>query len=334
MEKIVHTREKYGIDKGAEEFPKMVVVSTTYVCNAKCPHCPYTEQNSDLRYKYRDALCISPDLFRKIADECGKFNSFIRITGGGEPLLHKDMVSLIEYARDKGARVWLNTNGSVFTQDVADRLLKCGIDFIEFSVDAADEETYNKVRPGLDFNKLVSNVKYTLSARNKLKSSTRIVVSIVNQKLIEDKEIDSIADFWLELGVDEAIKRKYLTWGSTTKLDTKDSADDTPYLIKEKGEPCPYPFHRLNVDTRGKVEVCGFDIAGRTNLGDVNKQTIQEVWKGPDFEYFRKMHAEGRGGEISLCSECPDWQYRSWNYNWERVLDTAEAHRKEAVDAG
>lgn len=329
---IIHTRKVYGIEKGAEEFPKMVVVSVTYVCNAKCPHCPYTENNSDLRKSYKDALFIPSKLFKKIADECGKFHSYIRITGGGEPLLHKDMISLIEYAKSAGARVWINTNGSLFTGKTADRLLKCNIDFIEFSADAADEETYKKVRPGLDFNKLVSNIKYAVEARNNLKSSTRIAVSVVNQKIIKDKKIDKITKFWLKLGLDEVINRKFLTWGSTTKLNSSNSADPAPYLIKEKGDPCPYPFHRLNIDTRGKVEVCGFDIAGRTNFGNVNRQSIQEIWKGPDFGYWRKMHLEGRGGELPLCRECPDWQYRSWNYNWERVLKTSEIHRQEALD--
>lgn len=330
-EDATHTRKMYGIENGAEDFPKMVVVSVTYICNAKCPHCPYTENNSDLRKSYKDALYIPPELFRKIADECGKFHSYIRITGGGEPLLHKDMVPLIEYAKSVGSRVWLNTNGSLFTGKAADRLLACGIDFIEFSVDAADEETYKKVRPGIDFNKLVSNIKYVIEKRNSSKYSARIAVSVINQKIIKDK-IDGITKFWLKLGVDEVIKRKFLTWGSTTEINPDNSADPSPYLIKEKGIPCPYPFHRLNIDTRGKVEVCGFDIAGRTNFGNVNKQSIQEIWKGPDFDYWRKMHLEGRGGELPLCRECPDWQYRSWNYNWERVLKTSEIHRQEALD--
>jgi len=38
----------------------------------------------------------------------------MRCTGGGEPMLHPRMVDMIELARAKGARVWLNTNGSMF----------------------------------------------------------------------------------------------------------------------------------------------------------------------------------------------------------------------------
>jgi methionyl-tRNA formyltransferase/MoaA/NifB/PqqE/SkfB family radical SAM enzyme len=329
---IVHTRETYGIEPGAEEFPKMVVLATVYPCNAKCPNCPYTEGNSDIRMKYADAPFVDPALFKKIADECGQYGSFVRITGGGEPMMHPaDMVSLIEYARSVGARVWLNTNGSLMPSDKVDRLLACGLDQIEFSVDAADPQTYEIVRAGLDWDKLLETVRYMVAERNRRKSTTNIVVSVINQDIVRDS-MDQIVRFWLDQGVDEVIKRKFLTWGSNTAIDANYSADPTPYLDKTEGEPCPYPFHRLNVDSRGKVEVCGFDISGRTNLGNVREQTIHEIWKGPMFEWWRAKHAARQGGDIPLCRECPDWQYRSWTHNWEKVMRTAKAHRLRVIE--
>jgi len=329
---IVHTRESYGIDAGAEEFPKMVVLATVYPCNAKCPNCPYTETNSDIRMKYADQPFVDPALFRKIADECGQYGSFIRITGGGEPMMHPaDMVSLIEYAKGVGAKVWLNTNGSLMPSAKADRLLACGLDQVEFSVDAADPKTYAVVRAGLDWDKLLETVRYMVAERNRRRSTTNIVVSVINQDIVRDM-MEDIVRFWLDIGVDEVIKRKFLTWGSNTGLDSAHSADPTPYLDKTEGEPCPYPFHRLNVDSRGKVEVCGFDISGRTNFGSVRDQSIREIWKGPMFEWWRAKHAEGRGGDIPLCRECPDWQYRSWTHNWEKVMKTASGHRLRVIE--
>ncbi len=329
---IVHTRETYGIEPGAEEFPKMVVLATVYPCNAKCPNCPYTEGNSDIRLKYSDAPFVDAAIFKKIAEECGQYGSFLRITGGGEPMMHPaDMVALIEYARSVGAKVWLNTNGSLMPKEKADRLLACGLDQVEFSVDAADPATYAIVRAGLDWDSLLETVKYMVEERNRRKSSTNIVVSVINQDIVRDS-MDQIVKFWLEVGVDEVIKRKFLTWGSNTGIDADHSADPTPYLDKTEGEPCPYPFHRLNIDSRGKVEVCGFDITGRTNLGNVRDQSIREIWTGPMFEWWRAKHAARQGGDIPLCRECPDWQYRSWTHNWEKVMRTAKAHRLRVIE--
>ena len=331
---IEHTREHYGLEEGAELFPRMVVLAVAYPCNAKCPNCPYTEGNSDIRKHYADAPFIDPDLFRKIARECGEHNAWVRITGGGEPMMHPaDLVSLIEYAKEHRAPVWLNTNGSCFTESKIDRLLACGLDQIEFSVDAADRETYDKVRPGLDFDRLVSSVRYMLERRKATQATTNIVVSVINQDLLGGT-IDDVARFWLELGVDEVIRRKFLTWGTNTSLDSLHSADEAPYLDKMGGDPCPFPFHRLNVDSRGKVEVCGYDISGRTNFGSIREKTIAEIWRGPTFEWWRRMHLERRGREIPMCRECPDWAYRSWNHNWQKVVKTAATHREETVGTG
>lgn len=329
---IVHTREIYGIDKAAEEFPKMVVLATVYPCNARCPNCPYTEGNSDIRLKYADAPFMDEGLFRKIAEECGQYGSFVRITGGGEPMMHPaDMAALIEHARASGARVWLNTNGSQLPEAKVERLLACGLDQIEFSVDAGDPDTYAIVRAGLDWGNLLRTVRFMVERRNASKAATNIVVSVINQDIVADR-MDEIVKFWLDLGVDEVIKRKFLTWGSNTALDAGRSADPAPYLDKTIGEPCPYPFQRLNIDSRGKVEVCGFDISGRTNLGNVRTQTIREIWQGPMFQWWREKHAEGRGGDIPLCRECPDWQYRSWTHNWEKVMRTANTHRLRVIE--
>ncbi len=312
-----------GLKPGAEKFPLMVVVAICYVCNAKCPACPYTR--SSIRRSYRDAPLMKSSTFRKIADECGKHCAYVRISGGGEPLLHPHMIGLVEYAKRAGAKVGLITNGSKLTPNVTNKLLDAGIDAIEVSVDAADRDTYSYVRAGLDFDVLLGNVRCLIAKRNGQHSSTRVVASVVNQRAIEGK-LDTTVAFWREI-VDEVQVRKYLTWGIG---DPSESGDAAPYIPDlPTRAPCPFPFERLNVDSRGKIEFCGFDIAGETDFGNVNETTIGEVWRGGKFNLWRQLLLEGRYEEIPVCRKCPDWKYRSWNYNYWSVLDKAEQARVE-----
>ena len=321
IDKIEHLPEHYGIKKGAEEFPFMVVVAASYACNAKCPHCPYTQ--STIRKSYQDMPFISQDIFNKIADECGQYNSYLRISGGGEPLLHPMLTKLIAYAKGVGAKIGLITNGSLLTNVVADRLLSVNTDVIEISADAADKGTYSKIRIGLDFNTLIKNVNYLIEQREKWGSGTKIIVSVINQKAIEGK-LDSIVKFWKGI-VDEVQVRKYLTWDIGNP---EESADPTPYMPDlPKRVACPFPFERLNIDSRGKIEFCGFDIVGKTDFGNVKDVTIKSVWQGDRFNEWRKLLLEGRYEEIEICKICPDWKYRSWNYNYWNVLNKAEKKR-------
>lgn len=316
-ENIVHTWDKYDFKEGAEEFPLMVVISFVYVCNAKCPNCPYN--NSSIREAYKDALIMPENIFKTIADECGRYRAYMRISGGGEPMLHPQAVELIQYAKIHGARIGLITNGSKFDNKNLTALIEAGIDNIEFSVDAPDEDTYRWVRPSLDWKRLNNNVKMAVKIRSRLKADTRIIVSVINQK---DVDIKAAEQYWGSI-VDKVQIRKYLTWGYTEDR----SADPTPYLPPEDRIPCPWLFERLNIDSKGNATICGEDIAFHEKFANVMNRTIKEIWHGPEFSLFREKHLAGRGDEILICSKCPDWQYRSWNYNYWKVLNDADRKR-------
>src|SRR5580704_16393153 len=144
---VVHTADHYGLRPEASEFPMMLVLSFAYPCNALCPHCPYT--NSNIRKEYRDVPYMGADLFKKIADESGPHGAYLRISGGGEPMLHPQGTELMVYAKKAGCKIGLITNGSLFDDDNSRALVEAGVDMVEFSVDACDEDTYNVVRKGL-----------------------------------------------------------------------------------------------------------------------------------------------------------------------------------------
>jgi len=181
------------------------------------------------------------------------------------------------------------------------------------------------VRRGLDWDTLLRNVGRMVALRNRLKSTTKIIASGVNQKGVD---IGAVAKFWEPL-VDNFQKRKYLTWSIN---DPSRSADPAPYLSPESRVPCPFLFERLNIDSRGKVMVCGFDIAAVTDMGNIHDKTIKEIWHGDSFRFYREKHLSGKGDEIALCSKCPDWQYRSWKHNYWKLVAHAEAKRQQ--DAG
>jgi radical SAM protein with 4Fe4S-binding SPASM domain len=318
MADIQHTQPEYGIRREALEFPMMCVLSFVYVCNAKCPNCPYN--NSTIRNAYKDALYMPAALFQRIADECGPHGSLLRLSGGGEPMLHPQAVELCEYAKARGCRIGLITNGSRFDRESLTRLIRAGIDAIEFSVDAGDEETYNRVRPGLDWHRLLASVSLAWEIREVLNAPTRLVCSIINQKGVD---VDQAEQYWSPR-VDKVQIRKYLTWGYNVDR----SADNSPYLPPEERIPCPWLFERLNIDSHGDVTLCGEDIAFMEKFANVNERSIAEIWRGPEFEALRKKHLDRRGHEIPICSTCPDWKYRSWNYNYWKILKDAEARRQ------
>ncbi len=335
--------DDYAFRDNASEFPLMIIFSIIYPCNFGCPNCPYSDGNSEIRKFYRDrkADMFPQALWNKIADEAAEHGTFMRCTGGGEPMLHPKMTEMIEYAKEKGARVWLNTNGSKFGPDPKgreklERVIKAGIDLIEFSMDAGDAENYAKLRPPIAgapkdpeawFNGHVDNIRAALELRKIHKSPTRVVVSIIRQQAIEDK-LDQYVKFYQDdVGVDEVITRKFLSWDDNTNINLAKSVDKDLYkdLPTEKKEPCVWPFERLNIDTLGRIALCGQDISFKTSgqFPNANDVSVKEIWKGEVFSWYRQMHMKGEGAKCFPCRGCSAWfaGVRDWKHGWLKVLD-------------
>lgn len=342
----------YGLRAGAEEFPMMLVLSMIYPCNFGCPMCPYTDGNSEIRkfYRERGGDLFPPTLWNKIAEEAGPYGAWMRCTGGGEPMLHPQMVDMIEFAKARGCRVWMNTNGSMLGPHPKhrarlERLIACGIDLIEFSMDAADPETYARVRPPRGgpprdpvkwFEDHVSNIRAALELRKQLLKPSRVVVSIIRQELIEGR-LEEAIQFYHDLGVDEVITRKFLTWDDNTTISTEHALDRHLYaaLPTARKEPCVWPFERLNVDTLGRVALCGQDVSFRTaeQFPNLWETSVREVWRGEMFDWYRRMHLEGRGAEAWPCRNCSAWfaGVRDWEHGWLKVLRTSGDHLKQVL---
>ncbi len=93
------------------DFPAMVVISVTNVCNQKCIHC------ESPAYMARDdfkGIFMDWDLYCKIADETGHFPGTVFNFGtDGEPFLHKRLIDMFRYARERGVYpINVTTNGT------------------------------------------------------------------------------------------------------------------------------------------------------------------------------------------------------------------------------
>lgn len=299
---MIHTQENYEIRKEAQEFPMMIVLSFSYVCNAKCPNCPYN--NSNIRDDYKDSKFMPWELFKKIADEAGQYGTVLRFSGGGEPMLNPNIEKCVTYANQMGCKTSIITNGSVMTLPKLDKA-----DTVEFSVDAGCEDEYLIARPGLNWAKLNQNI-----TQQRKHGKSKIIASIINQKGID---VVKAEEYWRDK-VDKVQIRKYLTWG----YNEDKSADPTPYLPPEKHIPCPWLFERLNIDSFGNVTFCGEDIAFQYKFANINDKSIKDIWLGKEFQDIRKKHLDNQGHTIQMCSQCPDWKYRTWTYNYWALIGT------------
>jgi MoaA/NifB/PqqE/SkfB family radical SAM enzyme len=110
----------------------------------------------------REKGFISDDTFRNIINSIKGREIGIRFIRWGEPTLHQKLIEYIKEIKNEGHLCHINTNGMLLNDRLIYELINSGLDSIKFSFQGVDEKSYNEMRQGGGFNKLIETIKVML----------------------------------------------------------------------------------------------------------------------------------------------------------------------------
>jgi len=205
-------------DKPFQPQANFLTIELTNTCNMKCIMCPQAEHN-EWNYKHADPFFgfLSFANFKKMLKNLeGQHFCDLVLFWFGEPLLNPDLPGILEalYEHNESHHLFNNliihTNGLLLTKNVSDFLLKTKSRLIiHFSIDAANEVTYNSIRKNSNFKKVIENVKYFLISQKKnqkVESALQFIVMEYNK----DEAKEFLAQ-WNEFGKQNGIDFKIAT---------------------------------------------------------------------------------------------------------------------------
>ncbi len=131
--KDAHGNVPHGREKSAKDRRPIVVWNTTQTCNLKCVHC-YTDSENR---KYKDELTTDEGF--ALIDDLSSFKIPSLLFSGGEPLIRKDILSLIQRAADKEIRPVISTNGTLIDREMAHNIKDAGVVYVGISLDGMEE---------------------------------------------------------------------------------------------------------------------------------------------------------------------------------------------------
>ena len=271
---------------GAEQaptLPEIVQIESTNICNAKCVFCPRDDM-------HRDQGIMDMALFQKIADECAALNiTHMRMHNYGEAFADRLLVDKVRYAKSIGIReVGLISNGSLITERAARGMVDAGLDAINISMDAAGKEVFESTRLGLNYDKVVANVERLIQIRDEAgKRRPKLILSFVRQNNSVDEQ--AFIEHWRQVA-DKIHITELHNWGGTLNHES-----DVNY-------PCYRPWLTFTALWDGRVSLCCADFDGKTILGDLNTQSIKEIWNSDAYRAVRREHLESGGPEV--CRSC------------------------------
>jgi MoaA/NifB/PqqE/SkfB family radical SAM enzyme len=258
-------------------------VDVTTTCQLACPMCPAGGSfESDFPGM---GLFLDERLYQEALREAERLSMpSIRLGMTGEPLLISDIDRWAGEAKAAGfIDLALVTNGQLLSAEKSTLLIEAGLTKLMVSVDAATPETYAKMRPGGDFERLVENLEDFLAVR--FAKSSRLpllrlsfVVSSLNRSEMEAfrAKFSALAD-WL-------VFQDYLSLSPDPSLAPAGLPGPATGKAPEPPVRCPDPFARMALLSDGGLFPCCSDFARLAPLGRMPKDSIESVWRSPAAE--------------------------------------------------
>jgi len=275
-------------------FPNQVLLETSSFCQLQCTMCAR-------QFKPRKWGKMNDALARKIIDEVLAKAPWVRMwfCYFGEPLVSRKLglYERIRYAKGKGLRrAAINTNGNLLDDQTLDDLIEAGLDEVYIGIDAITKQTYEeKVRIGGNYDVLMRNIHRAIErAQGRLQISVQFAVLDVNEH-----EVEEFKAYWSKFPVQIYVRPK-MTWINYLSDEIKTDP--------AKRHSCSWIFDSINVNEDGRVPYCINDWEGKHVHGDLNKESIFDVWQNKVYP-FLVAHAAGQWDKLpEFCQKCPDWQ--------------------------
>ncbi|MBN1622352.1 MAG: radical SAM protein [Endomicrobiales bacterium] len=173
----------YRINPFWAPHPQTMEVEVTTRCHLKCLICEHTYWNEPARD-------MSFDEFKHVVDQFPKLK-WIGLTGIGSSFLNKDFMKILRYLKERHVFIEFYDHFDLINRDIAEELIRIGVDKIWVSMDAATKETYEKIRPGANFDKSIENIRTMFKLKEELRSPSpeiwfHYIVNTENMKEMGD----------------------------------------------------------------------------------------------------------------------------------------------------
>jgi radical SAM protein with 4Fe4S-binding SPASM domain len=255
---------------------------------------------------------MTDEVFEKIINQIIPFVHKLKrvsLYRDGEPLIDKKLPQRIKRLKEIGVKeVSIATNVALLTPQISKALLSSGLDIIIMSIDSLDKRNYEIIRKRLVFEEVLSNALNFIKIRDKLKSNTRIWMRMIRQK-DNFNDWDRYNNFWQSFlsDKDRIYFHNIFNWGGQL-------INFSPVSLNtEKSKPCVSLWSLMVIFADGKVPLCNVDYNNKYPTGDININSIKEIWNSEELKNRRNLHINNMKNKIDLCVNCNVWEEHQLN---------------------
>lgn len=292
--------------------PLNVDIELASVCNLTCPFCFISDSKFDemIRQPAMDGKSrrrlMPTKLALRLIDECAKIGvPALKFNWRGESTMHPDYSEILWYARNLSDPhsvptnlafhdILVNTNANCRPESINGLLSATKV---MVSLDSLNPQTYAQMRRGGSLERATEVIRELLR-----RGHPNVWVRRVLAK--ENKHEPFAEQVKATFGPGAHVSEHFCFDRNA------DSRHEAPGCDHDSEGPartyCGYPSQRIVVSSSGLAYPCCIDLHEEMPVGDVNRQSLLEIWSG---EPMKKLRAELRAGTMKseACKNCQSW---------------------------
>ena len=282
-------------------YPTTVVLELVNRCDLECVMCYQGFRNDAIKYTVDDVM------LDKIFDDFKKNKLSALMLTASEPLLYKNFDKVLERAKEAEIMdIFIFTNGNLLNEKNSNLILNSGVTRLFVSIDAATEETYNKIRVPVSkrllnskrLEKLEENVKNFVNMKKKLNKKlplTRVSFVALSEN---SHEVDLFKKKWEKIVDSVEIQRE-------TSIKVYDKIENYRGKKLEKYN-CTKPWGDMAIYSNGLVGPCCNLVGRKTPIGNIKDNSITEIWNGEKMTELRNGFKNNNPNDV--CKSCIESQ--------------------------
>jgi len=149
-----------GLGKLAEGsmLPVSIDLNTLNRCNVSCTMCPFA-------IDYDDRGIPKPPIYRLTLEEYDDITRGMNVESAhfvgayAEPLMNKELFTMIANAQAKGTRTAVTSNGMLLSRKFAEKMVDAGLELLTISLHGATKEVAESIMRGSNFETVVANIR-------------------------------------------------------------------------------------------------------------------------------------------------------------------------------
>ena len=275
-------------------------IDTTNICQLQCPLC-----HTGLGTVNRDKGFMHFDTYARVVDQIEDSCVWLSLYSWGEPFLNPQIDRFIAYAHQKRIATIVSSNlNKPLTPEMAERLVRSGLDVLIVSLDGTTQDVYQVYRVNGHLDRVLDNIRLLVQKRAELGSATPVLEWQFIVMRQNEHQVEEARRMAQDLGVDLFTPKRVdfphgeddlemaRQWLPAAELEAR-MADPFRKPYSEEGTRCHRLWRSGVVNWDGGYAPCCYLTDAADDFGDASRQPVKEIWNNDNYREARSLFQKG-----------------------------------------